>query len=402
MYSIQDELKKIEKDIIGWRRALHAMPELGLELPETVGYIRSQLDEMGVPYTTLVRGNAIVALVEGGAPGKTIALRADMDGLPVREETGLPFASTNGRMHACGHDSHAAMLLGAAKVLNAHRGELRGNVKLFFQPGEEFPGGAKPMIEEGAMESPHVDAVMGLHAGHLAKDLPAGSIAVSYGSMMASMDRILIKVVGKSAHGAYPELSVDPIVAAAQIVNALQTIVSRETAAVEPAVVSVTRITGGINQNIIPGEVELEGTVRALTSETRSLIARRIEEIARGVCAVNRADCEFLYEYKYPPLVNDREFTKAFVESARKLLPEERIVEIPKPSMGGEDMAYFLEKAPGTFVCLNNPKAVGGQIYPHHHAKFDIDESLMWLGSALMVQTSVDWLNASVYGASKT
>jgi amidohydrolase len=395
MLDIQSEVKKVESDIVNWRHSLHTIPELGLELPETVQYISARLDEMGIPYKTLVQGNAIVALIEGGAPGRTLALRADMDGLPVREETGLPFASPNGRMHACGHDAHAAMLLGAAKILNAHRRDISGNIKLLFQPGEEYPGGAKPMIEEGAMDSPRVDAVMGLHAGQIFKSVPAGSIGVCGGNMMASMDRIYIKVIGKSAHGAYPELSVDPIIAATEIVGALQTIVSRETAAVEPVVVSVTRISGGVNQNIIPGEVELEGTVRTLNPETRSRIARRIEEIARGVCAVHQAGCEFLYDYRYPPLINDSGFTKFFVESAKKVLSPEKIIEISKPSMGGEDMAYFLEKAPGTFFCLSNPKAVDGHCYPHHHAKFDIDESLLWLGSTLLIQATVDWLNSN-------
>ncbi len=394
MLSIEEEIREIESDIVRWRRELHAIPELGLDLPRTARYVRDRLDGMGIPYRTLVQGSAIVGLIEGGAQGKTIALRADMDGLPVREETGLPFASTNGNMHACGHDSHAAMLLGAARVLNARRGELRGNVKLLFQPGEEYPGGAKPMIDEGAMESPRADAVLALHAGQLSKEVPPGSVGYCRGNMMASMDRIQIKVVGKSAHGAYPELSVDPIVAAAELVGALQTIVSRETAAVEPVVVSVTRISGGVNQNIIPGEVELEGTVRTLNPETRARVAKRIEEIARGVCSLHNADCGFLYDYRYPPLVNDSEFTKFFVETAKKILPEDRIVEISKPSMGGEDMAFFLEMAPGTFFYLSNPGAVEGRLYPHHHAKFDIDESLLWLGSALLARTAADWLES--------
>ena len=242
MINALEEVKKIEKDIISWRRDLHKMPELGLELPNTSKYIQERLSEMGVEYYTLVKGNAIVGIIKGSKEGKTIALRADMDALPIKEETGLSFASDNGCMHACGHDAHSSMLLGAAKVLNDNRDRLNGNVKLFFQPGEEYPGGALPMIEEGAMENPKVDAVLGLHNGSISKDVAKGKIGVSYGPMMASMDRIFIKIKGQGSHGAYPELSVDPISTAAEVISALQRIVSREIKAIDPVVLSITRI----------------------------------------------------------------------------------------------------------------------------------------------------------------
>ncbi len=192
MINVLEEVKKVEPDIIACRRDLHQIPELGLNLPKTIQYIKGKLDEMGIEYHTLVDGNAIVGLIKGGQDGKTIALRADIDALPIKEETGLPFAAAGDCMHACGHDAHASILLGAAKVLNNNKDKLKGNVKLLFQPGEEYPGGALPMIEEGAMENPKVDAVMGLHAGTISKDVEKGKIGVSYGPMMASMDRILI------------------------------------------------------------------------------------------------------------------------------------------------------------------------------------------------------------------
>lgn len=391
MIDIIQEVKRIELDIISWRRGLHQIPELGLELPNTVKYIKEKLDEMGIEYKTLVNGNAIVGLIEGGQEGKTIALRADMDALPIKEETNLSFASTNGCMHACGHDAHSAMLLGAAKILVENKANLYGNVKIFFQPGEEYPGGALPMIEEGAMDN--VDAVLGLHAGAISKDVEKGKIAVSYGPMMASMDRILIRIKGKGSHGAYPELSIDPISTAAEVISALQRVISREIKAIDPAVLSITRINGGFNQNIIPDEVELEGTVRTVNNETRQLIARRIEEITKGITAAMRADYEVQYDFKYPPLINSEEFTSFFVDSAKKIINEEDIFEMKYPVMGGEDMAYFLEKAPGTFFFLSNPKEVDGVIHPHHNPKFDIDEGLLYKGTSLFVQTVFDYLS---------
>lgn len=393
MINVLSEIKKVESDIIKWRRDLHQIPELNLELPRTVKYVSERLDEMGIEYHTLINGNAIVALIKGGREGNTIAIRADMDALPIAEETGLPYASTNGCMHACGHDGHTAILLGAAKVLNDNKKELKGNVKLLFQPGEEYPGGALPMIEEGCLENPKVDAIIGLHEGKISKDVGKGNIGVSYGPMMASMDRIFIKIKGKGSHGAYPEESVDPISTAAEVISALQRVVSREIKAVDPAVLSITRIEGGFNQNIIPDDVELEGTVRTFNNETRQFIARRINEITKGITEAMRADCEVQYDFKYPPLINSEEFTKFFVESVKNIIPEEEIYEMKDPVMGGEDMAYFLEKVPGTFFFLSNPGEIDGVSYPHHNSKFDIDESFLYKGSALFIQTVIDYLN---------
>ncbi len=393
MLNVIEEVKRIEQEIINWRRKLHEIPELGLNLPQTVRLITEELDKMKIEYHTLVNGNAIVGLIKGREEGKTIALRADMDALPIREETGLEFQSTNGCMHACGHDGHAATLLAVAKILNENKDKFKGNIKLLFQPGEEYPGGAMPMIDEGAMDNPKVDAVMGLHMGNLVKEAPSGAISVCYGTMMAAVDKVSIKIIGKGAHGAYPHQSIDPIVIASEVVIALQTIVSREIMPVEPAVVSITRIQGGFNQNIIPDSVELEGTVRTFNEDTRSRIARRMEEIIKGITMAHGATYELDYEYCYPAVVNSEEFTKGFVESAKKILEEEAIVEMKTPVMGAEDMSYFLQKAPGTLFFLNNPKQIEGEYYPHHSHKFDIDESQLWKGAAVMIQAAIDWLN---------
>lgn len=321
---------------------------------------------MGIEYKTLVNGNAIVGLIKGNSDGKTIGLRADMDALPIEEETGLEFSSTHkGCMHACGHDGHTAMLLGAAKILSENRDKFKGNVKLLFQPGEEYPGGALPMIEEGAMENPKVDAVIGLHEGVIDERVGKGKIAYKDGCMMASMDRFLIRVIGKGCHGAYPQMGVDPVIMASEIILSLQKIASREINTNEPIIVSVCKINGGFSQNIIPDIVELEGTVRATNNETRKFIANRIEEIVKGITSANRGTYEIEYDFKYPAVINDKEFNKFFLESAKKIVGEENIFELPTPVMGGEDMAYFLEKAPGTFFFLSNPKFIQMEKFIH-------------------------------------
>lgn len=390
---IINEVKKIEKDIIKDRRNLHKIPELGLNLPNTVEYVKKRLEEMGIPYNLMVNGNAIVGMIEGKKDGKTIALRADMDGLPIKEETGLEFQSTNGCMHACGHDGHTAMLLGAAKILNENKDKIKGNIKLIFQPGEEYPGGAKPMIDEGVLENPKVDRIIGLHAGQLSKEVPKGKIGIKYNEMMASMDRVYIKVRGKGGHGAYPELTIDPIVIAAEIVLAIQKIKSREIKATEPVVISLCRINGGINQNIIPDTVEIEGTIRTFNNDTREYISKRIEQVVQGITISHNAEYEYEYDFKYPPLINDIHVTEDFYKSSLEILNEEDIVELKEPLMGGEDMAYYLQEVPGTFFYLSNLGEIDGKEHPHHNSKFTLDESLLYLGTSLFINYSFFYLN---------
>lgn len=393
--NILEEAQKIEQEIIKWRRDLHEIPELGLELPKTSTYIQGKLKEMGIEYKTLLNGNAIIGLIKGYAEGKTIGIRGDMDALPVLEETGLSFSSKHiGCMHACGHDGHTAMLLGAAKILNANRDKFKGNVKLLFQPGEEHPGGALPMIEEGAMENPKVDAVVGLHEGFINENVPKGFIAYKDGCMMAAPDRFFIKIIGKGGHGAYPQITVDPILLTSEIIVAFQRITSREVSANEPCVVSVCRINGGTTGNVIPEYVEIEGTVRTVSNETRQFIAKRIEEIVKGITEAGRGKYELKYDFQYPPLVNDKEFNKIAVKSLEKIVGKEKVFEMPHPVMGGEDMAYFLEKAPGTFFFMSNPKVYeDGTIYPHHNSKFDVDEDYFIIGTSILTQTAIDYLN---------
>lgn len=396
-----DEMKLNEDLIIGWRRALHRIPEVGLDLPKTAAYISSVLDKIGIPHERDIGGSGIVGLIEGQKKdptgekgGKTIALRADMDGLAVKEETGLPFASTNGNMHACGHDAHSAILLGAAKMLQENREHFSGNVKLLFQAAEEGPGGAKPMIEAGALENPEVSAVIGLHMKGIG-DTDSGTVGICYGNLMGCLDRFTLKVKGKGGHGAYPDKGVDPVVMTSQIITALQTIISREVNATESAVLSIGQIHGGSAYNIIPEAVEVEGTVRATSQEVREYIAQRMKEVVEGIALSLRGSAEFEYSFGYPPLVNDTDFTKKFVDSALKIVDRSEIVEIQKPEMGGEDMAYFLDAVPGTFFYLGSSKATDGNVYPFHNSRFDVDEDVFASGSALLAQGAVDWLAAA-------
>lgn len=393
MINIIDEAKKIQDEIVNWRRNLHQIPEIGLELPRTAAYVAKELDEIGVDYKSNIAGSGILGFIEGVEEGKTILLRADMDALPIEEDTGLPFASTNGNMHACGHDAHTAMLLGATKILNKYKDKIKGNVKILFQPGEEGPGGAKPMIEEGVMDNPKVHAALGLHIGGIFEEVNTGQVGISYGRTMACLDSFNIKIIGHGCHGALPNLGVDPIVISSKVISALQTIVSRELSPTNPAVVTTGILKGGTAYNVIPDFVEIAGTVRAFDQNTREKIAFSIESIVEGITKGMHGDYEYDYTFGYPPLVNDDNFTKEFVDTVKKVVNEKDIIELIEPTMGGEDMSYYLQMVPGTFFFLGGLNKEKGMIYPHHNPKFMIDEDVFWKGTALLAQGAIDWLD---------
>jgi len=388
------EAKNLQEQIVEWRRKFHQIPEVDFELYETSKFITTKLDEMNIPYTMMAK-TGVVGLIEGEAgEGKTIALRADMDALIVEEDTGVEYASTNENMHACGHDAHMAIMLATAKVLSEHKDQIKGNIKLIFQPAEEKLGGALPMIEEGCMENPKVDAVIALHVGQVFPQIKTGQVGISYGPVMASVDRFEMKVIGKGGHGAMPHDTVDPILIAAEIIIFLQKIVSREIAPTQPAVVTVAEIKGGSTHNVIPNEVKLQGTVRSTNEENREYILERIEAISKSIASANRGDVEIDIISGFPVTVNDEEFTRQFKESALKIVKPEEIVEIDEPTMGSEDMSYFLEEVPGTFFFLGTNNEEKGIVYPNHHPKFNLDEDVLWKGAALLLQTVNDYLNS--------
>ncbi len=396
---IKKEAQALQQTVVEWRRALHQIPETGVDTPKSEAYLCGELDKMGISYKKGVGKHGIVALIEGKKPGKVFALRADFDGLPIKEDTGLPFASTNGCMHACGHDAHAAMLLGAAKIIKDNVDLLEGTVKLIFQPGEEGctdgPGGAKRMLDDGAFTNPKPDAIAGLHTGTVWRQegMNLGDVMIHYGGMMACMDRFSITVKGKGAHGAQPNNSIDPISIAAHIISEVQTVISREIDPLEPGIISICQVHAGSAFNIIPNDCFIEGTVRALSNEMRKFLAKRIGEIAASTAQGMRGSVEFVYNWDGPaPLVNNASVTQEFRDMAEELLGKDKVKELARPSMGGEDMAFFLEQVPGTFFFLSSGNPAKKTDVAHHNPKFDVDEDVFWIGSAAMSGMALTWL----------
>ena len=390
---MQELIKNVMDEVINWRRDLHQIPEIGNDLPQTSAYVCKQLDEMGVSYTKGVGiEHAIVATIEGTkeGQGKTLALRADMDALPVKEETGLPFASTNGNMHGCGHDAHTAVLLGAIKVLNQMKDQFSGKVVFLFQPGEELSAGAEPMVKAGCLDG--VDGIIGIHVGNISSESVPGKAYFKTGSLMACLDKWTMTIKGVGSHGAYPHQGVDPVVMQAQIITALQEVISRELNPVDPGVITVGIVNGGSQYNVIPGSVYLEGTARSVKKETREYIAKRIGEIAEGVAKSFRGSIDYDYTFGAPPVVNDTDFTLNTMESAKKALGEENVAMLENPVMGGEDFSYYLEKVPGTFIFLANPLEIDGVCYAHHNSRFALDEQYFDRGVAIFVQSALDFL----------
>ncbi len=391
---LKNSALKIQKEIVNWRRDLHQFPELSFHLYRTSRYIGQALDQMEIPWKSCVK-TGIVALNRGGSLGPTIALRADMDALEIKEETGLSYAAKGNCMHACGHDAHMAMLLGAAKILQEHRGRLNGNVKLIFQPAEEAEGGAEPMIREGCLGGPgeaQVTAVLGLHIGHLFPEVGLGQIGISYGPAMASSSVFSVTVEGKNAHVGTPHKGVDAMTAAAEMILSLQRIVSLELEPGISAAVAITRINGGDALNVLCDKVTFYGDIRTISKDDERFIKRRISQINIKLAEANRCKVNIEFIKDFPAVINDEAFTKTFVKSATKIVKEANIVEIRKPSLGNDDMAYYLEKVPGTYFFLGSHNPQKGPMYPHHHPKFDLDESVLWIGSAVLAQAVYDFL----------
>ena len=373
-------------DIVALRREIHKEPELGFDTEKTAEKVLAALDGLPLEIQTGVAENGIVATLKGEGEGPTVALRADMDALPIHEETGLPFASnTDGKMHACGHDGHTSMLVGAARVLSQDhlRERLNGTVKFVFQPAEEGGGGGRVMVEEGI-----VDGVDSIFALHLWPGLAFGTAATKAGPIMAAADAFEMTVKGTGGHGAMPHLSADAVVIAAQVVTALQTIVAREVNPVEPAVLTVGEIGAGSAFNIIPETARLGGTVRTLDPDLRERIPERIEELAKGVAKGMRGDAELDYRFSYPVTSNDAGAAKLALGVAGELFGEDSAVELAHPSMGAEDFSYFLEKIPGAFIWLGVGDAFG-----LHTPQFAFDEEILSQGAALLTALALEVLS---------
>lgn len=384
MPSLAAHAEELTETLVGWRRDFHRHPELGFEERRTSDVVRRFLETTGIEVRAC-GGTGLRGVLKGGRAGRTVALRADMDALPIAEIAEHDYVSQNpGVMHACGHDGHMAILMGAAQVLARRRESLPGTVVFLFQPSEEkHPGGAPAMVAEGALEG--VDQIFGIH---LWQPLPTGIVGLCPGPMMAQPDEFEIVVRGQGGHASQPQVTIDPVLTAAHLIVAAQSVVSRSTDPIQAGVLSITTIHGGSASNIIPDTVTLAGTVRTLDLATQHLIKRRLQEVAERTCGLFGATAEFHFEDGYPPLVNDPGSVDLVAKTAAREFGEQQVRRIP-PVMGGEDFAYYLEKVPGAFAFLGMGD---GRPYPHHNARFDMDERALPLGVRLMVSVALEML----------
>ncbi len=377
-----------EDAAISVRRMLHRIPETEFEEFKTSGYIASVLDTLSIPYRRgFAGGTGICAAISGKERGRCVAIRADIDALPVTEETHLPFASEHeGKMHACGHDAHAAIALCTAFILNELRDNIKGNVKILFQPAEEGEGGAERMIAEGVLDSPIVDVCIG---GHVMSEYETGKIIYKKGPLMASPDNFEAVIRGAGGHGAYPEKCINPIAAAAAAVEKITKLTDMSV----PRVVSVCTITGGACPNVIPSEVKISGTARTFTPDARSEASRLIEEAIRSAAAPFGAEYEYRFIPLFPALINDCETTDLLAEAARKIVGEENVVETQNLSMAGDDFSYFARALPSSYIHIGCRNEEIGAVYPLHSPKFMLDERCIKIAAMCYAQFAVDYLN---------
>jgi amidohydrolase len=379
-FKIRPDILALQSSLIQWRRDFHRFPELGFKEKRTSNAIAEKLIAWGIPHQTEIAQTGIVATISGTKKGnsKVLAIRADMDALPIQEENIVSYRSQiDNVMHACGHDGHTAIALGIAKYLWENRADFSGTVKIIFQPAEEGPGGAKPMIEAGVLENPKVDALIGLH---LWNSLPLGTVGVRAGALMAATEFFHCKIIGRGGHGALPHQTIDSILVAAQVVNAIHTIVSRNISPIESAVISIGEFHAGSATNIIADSARISGTVRFFNPEVGTKLALRLEETIAGVCSSHGAAYEWKYTKLYPPVINDY----AIAELVRSVV--ETVIETPAgivpecQTMGGEDVSFFLEAVPGCYFFLGSANPDKGLAYPHHHPRFNFDETALATG----------------------
>ncbi len=373
------------------RRDLHTHPELGFQEVRTSAIIAKELREIGLEVTTGIAKTGVLAMIDGGKPGPVIMLRFDMDALPIDEQTGATYASQSaGRMHACGHDGHVAIGLTVARLLNSHRSELSGSVKLLFQPAEEGAGGAKTMIQEGSLEAPAPIFCLGLHIWN---EKPVGWLGIASGPVMASAATFALRLTGRGGHGAMPHQTIDPVVAAAQIISAAQTISSRNIDPQKACVVSFCMLKAGDAFNVIPQTVEVKGTIRTFEPEVEQMAYKRLEEIAHGIGEAMGCKVELIIKNITPAVINDPVVTCAVKHAAQTLFPDHDLDEHGRFTMGAEDFAYYQKKIPGTFFLVGSTNAEKDLIFGHHHPKFDFDEAVLPRGAALMTQAALELLS---------
>ncbi|MFY0801048.1 M20 family metallopeptidase [Peribacillus frigoritolerans] len=386
---IHDLIEAVKDEVIAWRRYLHKYPELSFQEEKTAQFVYEKLQTFGELEISRPTKTSIMARLIGQQPGKVIALRADMDALPIVEENDFDFVSQNsGVMHACGHDGHTALLLGTAKTLTQLKDQIKGEVRFLFQHAEELPpGGAQEMVRAGVLDG--VDMIIG---SHLLSTLPLGKISLGYGPVMAGADTFNITVVGKGGHASQPELTVDPIAIGTQVVSNLQHIVSRYRDAQEALVISVTQFHAGSAINVIPSKVSIGGSVRSFNPELREEIPNFIERIVKGITEAHGATYEFDYQFGYAPTINDEEVTRLMDETVCEIFGEESR-EISKPIMGSEDFSAFQKVVPGSYIGIGARNEEKGIIYPHHHPKFTVDEQALQNGVKLFVHGTLKMLN---------
>ena len=385
---IFQKAESLRSDIVGLRRHFHQHPELGLKEFETAKKVEGILRDLGLETKSFVKGTGVCGYLRGAKAGKTFALRADMDALPIQEESDVVFRSkTAGVMHACGHDAHTAMLLGAAMILSERTKDLPGNVVFLFQPAEETGQGAKEMVSEGAIEG--VDGIVALH---VTTQFPSGTLRYRSGPFMAAGDFFDVKITGKGGHAGLPHLAIDPITMAATAIGAVQTIISRELNPVESGVISICMMEAGRGAyNVIPESVSFGGTIRSLTPELRDYLPRRMKEVLEGIVSGMRGSYEFNLMPRFPLTVNDEGMISFVAKIASEMLGEGKVFEI-KPMLGSEDFSFYLEKIPGAFVYLGVKNEAKGIVFPHHHPRFDIDEDVLITGTALNAAFAMEYL----------
>tara|TARA_B100001540_G_scaffold88520_1_gene80035 strand:- start:8356 stop:9513 length:1158 start_codon:yes stop_codon:yes gene_type:complete len=382
---INPEVLKIKNTIIETRRDLHKHPELSFKEFRTSKIVSEKLEKFGFEVQTNIGKTGVIGVLKGKYKGKTIAMRADMDALPIQETSDVPYKSINdGIMHACGHDAHVAILLGAAEILSKKINQINGNIKFIFQPAEEGFGGAQYMIDDGAIDD--VDEIYGLHVWNYQK---AGTVGIKSGPVMAAADKFTISIKGIGGHGAAPQGTVDATIVASYLIQSLQTIVSRNVNPLESTVITIGQINGGNNFNIIADKIILKGTARAYTQKNRNLIKKRMHEMCKGVGQTFGAKIQLNYKDGYPPVINDNNITNNVKKAANKIIPEGIVS--PYLSMGGEDFSYFANKVPGCFFFLGSlPEGKEIMSTPQHCSHYDIDEDVMLIGSSIFIELGLN------------